>query len=301
MRQPLIIAHRGASAEAPENTLAAFRRAIELGADGVEFDVRLAADGVPVVIHDATLERTAGLKRRIADLTSDELAKIDVGSWFGLKRRRSGRNATVRERAETRSEQTIPTLERTLRFLENESESHVQSSPPYEGGVAVSTSSIGTDGVVLSASGPKNPSPLIYIELKIDSDSEVAPLTDAVARVVADSPLLPNLIIKSFNLRAITRIRKHLPNIQTAPLFGSRLSHFVGGRRRIVDIALEHGATHLSLHHSLVTRRMAARAAAAGLPIAVWTVNDPHYLHRAGELEVYAVITNDPGRFAASR
>ncbi len=81
-RLPLIIGHRGASALAPENTLAAFRRAIADGADGIEFDVRLARDGVAVVIHDATLERTGLLKRRVANLTADELQAIDVGSWF---------------------------------------------------------------------------------------------------------------------------------------------------------------------------------------------------------------------------
>ena len=58
MPVPLIIGHRGASAVAPENTMAAFREAIAVGADGIEFDVRLTRDGVPVVIHDSTLRRT---------------------------------------------------------------------------------------------------------------------------------------------------------------------------------------------------------------------------------------------------
>src|ERR1051326_2440713 len=82
MPVPLISGHRGASAVAPENTLAAFREAIAVGADGIEFDVRLASDGVPVVIHDNTLRRTGGLNQRVAELTSQELSKIDVGGWF---------------------------------------------------------------------------------------------------------------------------------------------------------------------------------------------------------------------------
>ena len=69
---------------APENTIAAFQAAIDAGADGIEFDVRLSRDGVPVVIHDDTLYRTAGVRRRVADLTLAELNKIDVGSWFGV-------------------------------------------------------------------------------------------------------------------------------------------------------------------------------------------------------------------------
>jgi|SRR5215216_1302816 len=82
MRSPLIIGHRGASAVAPENTMAAFREAISVGADGIEFDVRLTRDSVPVVIHDSTLHRTAGLPQRVADLTWSELKSVDVGSWF---------------------------------------------------------------------------------------------------------------------------------------------------------------------------------------------------------------------------
>src|SRR4026208_948606 len=86
MTPPLIIGHRGASAGAPENTMAAFRAAIAAGADGIEFDVRLSRDGVPVVIHDSTLRRTGGLPQRIADLTVSELAAVDVGSWFVRKK-----------------------------------------------------------------------------------------------------------------------------------------------------------------------------------------------------------------------
>jgi glycerophosphoryl diester phosphodiesterase len=82
---PLIIGHRGASAVAPENTLAAFVRALDDGADGLEFDVRLARDRVPVVIHDASLRRTALIAGSIATLSSVELARVDVGTWFNLR------------------------------------------------------------------------------------------------------------------------------------------------------------------------------------------------------------------------
>jgi glycerophosphoryl diester phosphodiesterase len=105
-RDPLVIAHRGASALAPENTLAAFRRALDDGAEGFEFDVRLASDGVPVVVHDATLRRTAGRKGEIAALSSSALAEIDAGSWFN-------RRHPARARAEYAQER-IPTLARVL-------------------------------------------------------------------------------------------------------------------------------------------------------------------------------------------
>jgi glycerophosphoryl diester phosphodiesterase len=82
---PLILGHRGASTLAPENTLAAFSRAISDGADGIEFDVRLSRDGVPVVIHDASLKRTGLIDRRVSELSAAQLSEVDVGSWFASR------------------------------------------------------------------------------------------------------------------------------------------------------------------------------------------------------------------------
>jgi glycerophosphoryl diester phosphodiesterase len=82
---PLIIGHRGASAHAPENTHAAFALAFEAGADGIEFDVRLARDGVPFVFHDATLERTAGVRGAADILSSTTLSQMYVGIWFNRR------------------------------------------------------------------------------------------------------------------------------------------------------------------------------------------------------------------------
>jgi glycerophosphoryl diester phosphodiesterase len=77
-----IIAHRGASGAAPENTLAAFRAALAAGADGVEFDVHLSRDGVPVVIHDETLERTTTGHGAVGAASAAELAALEAGAWF---------------------------------------------------------------------------------------------------------------------------------------------------------------------------------------------------------------------------
>jgi glycerophosphoryl diester phosphodiesterase len=76
---PLVIAHRGASAEAPENTLRAFARALALGVDGIELDVQVTRDGVAVVFHDSSLMRLTGTRGRIADRTWAELQKLRVG------------------------------------------------------------------------------------------------------------------------------------------------------------------------------------------------------------------------------
>ena len=81
----LIIGHRGASAHAPENTHAAFQMAFDEAVDGIELDVRLARDGVPVVIHDATLERTALIPGAVEACTSAMLTECYVGQWFNLR------------------------------------------------------------------------------------------------------------------------------------------------------------------------------------------------------------------------
>jgi glycerophosphoryl diester phosphodiesterase len=107
MHKPLIVAHRGSSARAPENTLAAFRQAIADGAEGVEFDVRLSKDGEVVVFHDSTLRRIAGKTEHVSSLTAAELGRIDAGSWFKHR---------VESSADFSGE-TIPTLRRLLDFL----------------------------------------------------------------------------------------------------------------------------------------------------------------------------------------
>lgn len=82
MNRPFIWAHRGASAQAPENTLAAFQRAVECGADGLELDVHLSKDRLPVVIHDDTVDRTTDGRGAVAGLTLAQLQSLDAGSWF---------------------------------------------------------------------------------------------------------------------------------------------------------------------------------------------------------------------------
>jgi glycerophosphoryl diester phosphodiesterase len=80
--RPRVFAHRGGSAIAPENTLAAFEMGLRVGADGLELDVHLSADGVPVVVHDATLERTTNAAGPVSARAAAELAGVDAGWHF---------------------------------------------------------------------------------------------------------------------------------------------------------------------------------------------------------------------------
>jgi glycerophosphoryl diester phosphodiesterase len=103
MLQPLIYAHRGASAHAPENTISAFLLAIEHGADGIEFDIKVTRDGRVIVLHDQTLQRTTTGSGDLKNSTFDELRKLDAGSKFSTKF----------------SNEKIPTLEEVFEAVRN--------------------------------------------------------------------------------------------------------------------------------------------------------------------------------------
>jgi glycerophosphoryl diester phosphodiesterase len=80
---PVAIAHRGGSALRPENSMAAVAHALALGVDAIECDVHLSRDGEPVVIHDATLDRTTDATGPVTALSADQLARVDAAYWFG--------------------------------------------------------------------------------------------------------------------------------------------------------------------------------------------------------------------------
>jgi len=253
---PLIIAHRGDSAHAPENTIAAFRKAIESGADGVEFDVRLANDGVPVIIHDATIARTAGINKRVADMTADRLASVDVGSWF---------NAAYPSQARPEfAAEGVPSLRSVLRLLE-------------------------------TIKGP------IYVELKCETEDEVSPLVDAVCRDIAASTLQDKIIVASFRLGVLPRMRTLMPTVWTAALFAPKIMRLLRKEKYLIDIAREFGADHLSLHKSLVSGKLARKAEKYGMPVTVWTVNAARWVPRATKQGLFAIITNDPTTMLVSR
>ncbi|MBI3952284.1 MAG: hypothetical protein HY314_17680 [Acidobacteria bacterium] len=93
--KPLIIAHRGASGTVPENTLAAVERARTLGADGIEVDVQLTRDLIPVIIHDHTVDRTTDGSGYVSDFSLGEIRRLDAGSWFNQKHPRRASEAFV--------------------------------------------------------------------------------------------------------------------------------------------------------------------------------------------------------------
>ena len=249
---PLIVGHRGASARAPENTLAAFSLAIEEGAEGLEFDVRLARDGVPVVFHDESLLRTGRTKALVSELTSAELARVDTGSWF----EQAGSNTEFKD-------ERVTTLADTLQFL------------------------AGFDGI-------------IFVELK-SGGHDLEPLTEAVAAVLRDSPLLPQIIVKSFRLAAIPRLRMLVPGVRTAALFAPKIMTILRKEKHMVAIAAEFGANELSIHYSLATVKLMESAGKHGFPVSIWTADNPRWVKRGMTLGLKSIITNDPAKLLARR
>ena len=110
--RPIILAHRGASAHAPENTLGAFELALAQNADAIELDVKLSADGQAVVIHDPTVDRTTSGHGRVKDLSLAQLRSLDAGSFFSEKYK-GEKIPTLEEVFETVGKRTFINVELT--------------------------------------------------------------------------------------------------------------------------------------------------------------------------------------------
>ena len=253
--KPLIIAHRGASALAPENTFAAFQKAIDDGADGIEFDVRLAKDDVPVVFHDSTLNRLSSIKGRVSEFTSEELGKLDVGSWFNKKNPHRFNNKY--------SAENVPTLLQLFDFLRD-----------YRG--------------------------LIYIELK-GRNEDMPRLSETICDLIRQTNLLPQIIVKSFKLEGIAVAGQTLPEVRTAALFAPKILDILRKKKIILKKAQEFNADEISIHYSLATAKFVRRAEKKGLPVVIWTANNPAWVKRALKLGISAIITDNPAQLIKKR
>lgn len=116
-QNPTVMAHRGLSADAPENTLYVFSDAISVGADFIELDVQQTRDGVLVVMHDSNLKRTTGVNKDIWDVDYADIQNLDAGSWFDPA------YANAR----------IPTLEETLQFVDKRAKLNIEIKPTKHG------------------------------------------------------------------------------------------------------------------------------------------------------------------------
>ncbi|HWP45011.1 MAG TPA: glycerophosphodiester phosphodiesterase family protein [Blastocatellia bacterium] len=265
VRKPLIIAHRGASGLAPENTLSAFKLAVALGSEGVEMDVQLTADGRAVVIHDTRVNRTTNGRGSVAGFTLEKLAELDAGRWFDkrLALRPGIRKAVERLMAErgcrpAYAGESVPTLESALEVLLPERLER------------------------------------IYIELKCAARNRDA-LVDAIVTLVRQLRLERTVTLLSFDHEAIRLARERAPGIRTAATFP------VSGRalittRSIIRTVEEAGADEAALHYGLVTRRAVSMLNEKGIAVSTWTVNRPVLMRRLIASGVDAIMTNYPDR-----
>jgi len=264
---PLVIAHRGASGLAPENTLAAFRLALALGADGFELDVQLSADGQPVVIHDARVNRTTDRTGAVALLTAEELAACDAGAWFA---RRLARRPRVRAMAARAAKLT---KDIDLRFAG-------EPVPALQEVLAMA-----------AAAKLKR----VYVELKGDRRRDKQPLLDAVLARLRPPRLERALTLLSFDHEIIKRAKSVAPRLRTAATFA-----FPGRgqltARAIISAVRYAEADEAALHYGLATRRTVAALHEQGISVAVWTVNSKLVMRRMLTVGVDAIMTNYPDR-----
>jgi glycerophosphoryl diester phosphodiesterase len=190
---PPIIAHRGASRVAPENTLAAIARAADAGARAVELDVALSADGVPVILHDETLNRTTDGRGSVARKTLADLRTLDAGAWFG--KRFKG------ERLPTLAEAVALILERKMGL-------NLEIKPTRGAAAATAENAIG----VLKSSWPGK-APLVISSgsaVSLDVARDVAPywprglILDAVPPDWADRLAATGCVSLHCNARSVT-------------------------------------------------------------------------------------------------
>jgi glycerophosphoryl diester phosphodiesterase len=261
--RPLNIAHRGARSLAPENTLAAARRAAMVEADMWELDVRLSADGVPVVVHDESLIRTSnvtGASFPAADdpwpvqkFTLSELKALDFGSWFALADPFGQIALHTLSSSETSAYQgeTIPTLAEALTFSSDRG---------------------------------------LMVNVEIKDLTGLPGDTDIVEQVVRDIEsvgMVERVIISSFNMNYIRQSKQLLPEAAVG---------FISDRElpAPADLleAIQADAYHP--HQGCLAASTISDLRKKGFLVNVWTVNDPQRMNAFIDQEVTGIITDFP-------
>ncbi|WP_318213516.1 glycerophosphodiester phosphodiesterase [Streptomyces sp. SCL15-6] len=256
-----VVAHRGASEEAPEHTLAAYRKAIEDGADALECDVRLTADGHLVCVHDWRVNRTSNGRGAVSALELADLAALD----FGARRTREfwrtrDEQPEWEHRPEDREETSVLTLERLLELVSDAGrrvELAIETKHPTRWAGQVEERLL-----------------LLLKRFGLDAPASAA-----------ESPVR----VMSFSARSLHRVRAASPTLPTVYLM-----QFVSPRLR--DGRLPSGVRIAGPSIRIVRNHPAyiERLKAAGHQVHVWTVNETADVDLCAGLGVDAIITNRP-------
>ncbi|MFF9676545.1 glycerophosphodiester phosphodiesterase [Streptomyces eurythermus] len=256
-----VVAHRGASEDAPEHTLAAYRKAIEDGADALECDVRLTADGHLVCVHDRRVNRTSNGRGAVSALELADLAALDFGSW---KTREAwhGRDEEPdwEHRPEDREATSVLTLERLLELVADAGrrvELAIETKHPTRWAGQVEERLL----TLLNRFGLAAPAS------------------------AAESPVR----IMSFSARSLHRVHTAAPTLPTVYLM-----QFVSPRLRDGRLPAGVGIAGPSIRIVRNHPAYVERLRQAGHQVHVWTVNEPEDVDLCVELGVDAIITNRP-------
>ncbi len=260
-----VVAHRGASAYLPEHTFAAWDRALELGADYIEQDLQITADGVLVVLHDGTLDRTArgpsgACTGPVRARSLAELRRCEVSTWKVDQLRAAGLDSLARVAAAL-APQRIPTLEDVLERY-------------------------GTDGRVR-----------YYIETK--NPEESPGMAAELVRVLRAHGLYPTsrddrtVLVQSFSETSLRELATAAPELPLVQLGDAGVEEDPAGEAmaRVAEYAIGWGPSH-----RLVTRERVATAQAAGLVVHPYTVNDESRMRELLDAGVDGMFTDLPGR-----
>ncbi|WP_225832866.1 glycerophosphodiester phosphodiesterase [Streptomyces sp. NK08204] len=255
-----VVAHRGASEDAPEHTLAAYKKAIEDGADALECDVRLTADGHLVCVHDRRVNRTSNGRGAVSALELADLATLDFGSWKSREAWRGREEPDWVQRPEDRGDTSVLTLERLLELVTDSGrrvELAIETKHPTRWAGQVEER-------------------LLTLLKRFGLDAPAG---------AAESPVR----IMSFSARSLHRIRAAAPTLPTVYLV-----QFLSPRLR--DGRLPAGVRIAGPSIRIVRNNPAyiERLKRAGHLVHVWTVNEPEDVDLCVELGIDAIITNRP-------
>jgi glycerophosphoryl diester phosphodiesterase len=305
-----VVAHRGASEEAPEHTLAAYRKAIEDGADALECDVRLTADGHLVCVHDRRVDRTSNGRGPVSALELSELAALDFGSW---KRSEKGADAPGWEEspdwydADRAEDTSVLTLERLLELIADSGrriELAIETKHPTRWAGQVEQRLLAT----LRRFGLDAPSPArgapdgAYGETgtygaygAYEANGVYAAYATGGAPVAGGARREPGAYqawpvrIMSFSARSLQRIRIASPYLPTVYLM-----QYISLRHREGRLPAGVHIAGLSVRIVRGHPGYVAKLQKAGHKVHVWTVNDDADVDLCASLGIEAIITNRP-------
>ncbi|QKW07911.1 glycerophosphodiester phosphodiesterase [Streptomyces sp. NA04227] len=280
-RRIQVVAHRGSSEDAPEHTLAAYRKAIDDGADALECDVRLTADGHLVCVHDRRVNRTSNGRGAVSALELSDLAALDFGSW---KHRGALESAEAPDWGET----SVLTLERLLELVAGAGrpvELAIETKHPTRWAGRVEERLLR----LLDRHGLAGPSP---------DPGLAAP--DAAPRLLTPTPppaaaqALSPVRIMSFSARSLHRVQQAAPALPTVYLL-QFLSPWLREGRLPPGVGIAGPSMRIVRRYP----RYVARLKEAGHQVHVWTVDEPSDVELCAELGVDAIITNRPAQVLA--